>query len=314
MVEVDPLGKQRSRMVDWTERRTELVQLSNPTAFESMQIKVLSYLIERYRDSPIAEVAARFCNRDRLYLNRRMIVVHEHLRLDRGQPTCSRSAAEQRVKLVVGKLADQCRGSLHDPIVNSDRVTCTTDLADEFETETPRTPRQPRLFQRWLSSLMTWGTTIVGSDRWLRNQIANSRTLSRTNIKKLVSRVANTKTQDMAALGILSNCNSENLLRMFVRLWRIRVVAEVPQDRVLAGLKAELCRESRMIRAAEQMREMLGDDHVEVRLAAIRLLERIGNLDDISFFGDLLQLPPEEVSSEEAAAMVQAMQTLAQGE
>ncbi|MBL8888871.1 MAG: hypothetical protein JNL67_02760 [Planctomycetaceae bacterium] len=349
MVEVDPVRKQKSRLVDWTERRVELSRLSNPSTFESMQIKVLGYLIERYRDSPVAEVPARYCQREQLYLNRRMIVVHEHLRLDRGQPTCSRAAAEQRIQECAQKLTEQSRGSLRDSNWTAEPSTTnwtaepsttswtaepsTTNWTAEPSTTNwtaepsttmtePSSKREPepsslsmlrRLIRAWLFSLWTWGTTREGSDRWLRNQIASSGKLPRTNVKKLVSRVANTQTQDMAAIRFLIKIAAGDLLPIFVKLWRIRVAAGLHQDRVLAHLEAEFCREPYMIWAAEKMRELLGDNLVEVRLAAIRLLEQIGNLDDISFFGDLLRLPSEEVSSQEATAMLQAMQTLARG-
>ncbi|MDP1562852.1 MAG: hypothetical protein Q8M16_15855 [Pirellulaceae bacterium] len=296
MADVISLEPQKTRMEDWTERRNELLLLPSPSAYESMQIKVLEYLIERYRDSPVAIAPARFSPRTRFYLNRRMIVVHEHLRLDRGRPSCSRTNAEQRIQTSLQKFSE--KATVPEPEV----ITA------------PRSHEPlPQVAQKnWLLGLSEWISECIRSERKLPKQRSNWLTNRRTKFKKLVSRLSNTKTQDLAALVGLESYENEGLHHVFTKLWRIRVLADVSKDLVLAGLEAKLCRAPHVEHTAETMREFLGDEPAKLRLAALKVLERIGNLDDIGLLADLLRLPVAELSPEEPTALMAAMQAIAQ--
>jgi len=286
----------KSRMEDWTERRNELLLLPSPSVSESMQIKVLDYLVERYRNTPVAIAPARFTPRTRFYLNRRMMVVHEHLRLDRGQPTCSRSAAEQRIHTVMQKFTEKT-------------------IVPEPEIQSAPLPHEPLpqvALKNGLLRLSEWASECFRSARKLSNQRDHWLTSRRTKFKKLVSRLSNTKTQDFAALVGLESYENEDLRHVFAKLWRIRVLADKFQDRVLAKLEAKMCREPQVEHTAETMREFLGDDSIKLRLAALKVLARVGSVDDITLLADLLRLPPAELSAEEPTALLATMQAIAQ--
>lgn len=286
----------KSRMEDWTERRNELLLLPSPSVYESMQIKVLGFLIERYRDSPVAISPARFSPRTRLYLNHRLMVVHEHLRLDRGHPTCSGAAAEQRIHTAMRKYSEKT-------IVPESEIQSAPRSCEPL----PQIARK-----NWLLRLSEWALECF---RWaweLPNQRDHWLTSRRTKFKKLVSRLSDTKTQDFAALVGLESYENEDLHQVFTKLWRIRVLANIFQDRVLAKLEAKMCRAPQVEQTAETMREFLGDGSVKLRLAALKVLARVGNLDDITLLADLVRLPPAELSAEEPTALLATMQAIAQ--
>ena len=115
----------------------------------------------------------------------------------------------------------------------------------------------------------------------------------------------------MAALEILGRCTQEDFYRESMRLWRIRVLADRDHDRVLSGLETRICEISNAAKTAEAMREFLGDDPPELRVAALRIMERVGNLDDLVLMADLLNLPAEDLSPEEPSAMIKAMRVIA---
>jgi len=287
----EPLATNRkTRMLDWIERRNELLQLPSPSTFELMQIKVLGYLIDRYRASPIANGAARFSPRERSYLNRRLIVVHEHWRLGRGQPTCSRAEAEHRIQTSIQKFADKAIiPDINDPPPEPSSVPPVNWF---------------QILSQWIAEMVHWN---LPSPRTYKN----SRSRQRTKLKTLVSRLANTKKQEIVALRQLDSFRNQDLHHVYLKLWRIHVLGDHVQGRVLRELEVRICAEENVAKSAEAMRETLGDEPAKLRLAALKLLERIGHLDDIPLFADLLRLPTEELSNEEPAALMEAMRVIA---
>ena len=66
-------------------------------------------------------------------------------------------------------------------------------------------------------------------------------------------------------------------------------------------------------RGAELIRERLADDDASVRIAASRLIAKIGNLDDIGLLSDLLALPESsDEDPNERDAITAAMRTIAE--
>ncbi len=283
---------QKTRLTDWTDRREELMLLPKPSTFHVMQIKVLGYLIERYRDSPVSQVPAKNIAARPFYLNRRMIVVHEHLRPGHGKSTQSRESAEQRIKSAVERMSDPARVAPHEPL--------------EFH--------QPR---RTLQRGRTWMTTwklldaIGCSDRMLRRALAEHPLLPKVCLRKLASRLADSKKNDIAALVILGQCENESVPFLLFNAWKARVLAAKLSDIVREGIVTRICSERFRRQSVFFLRECLGDPAIRLRLAAIDLLAKIGNLDDISFFADILRLPPDDLPLNEMQAILNAMESIA---
>ena len=66
---------------DWQKRRQRLASApaSHPLAYRDIQLHVLDYLIDRYRESPEAARPSRFLSPGATWFNHRAIVVHHHL-------------------------------------------------------------------------------------------------------------------------------------------------------------------------------------------------------------------------------------------
>jgi hypothetical protein len=105
----------RTLYEDWSARRRELVAEA-PGADDSraIQIEVLDYLLERYRDS--AEAARPVCcsQNKGVYVNDRALIVLRHLGRDWCRPIKDRRDASEHVRSVVGqKLFRRKRNSAH---------------------------------------------------------------------------------------------------------------------------------------------------------------------------------------------------------
>jgi len=286
------IENQKTRLADWTDRREELLLQPKPSTFQSMQIKVLGYLIERYRDSPVAQVPARFAPTKPFYLNRRMIVVHEHLRLGHGKPTHNRESAERQIISSVHRMSDPSQ----------------VDERALLEFPLPRRPFRPG--RTWMTTWRLLGA-LGCSDSMLRKAVTAYPVLPEVCLRKLASRLADTKKQDIAALVILGQCENESVPHLLLNVWKTRVLAAKSQDRVRDGIVTRISSERFREQSVQFLRECLGDESVNLRLAAIDLLAKIGNLDDISLFADILRLPPDDLPLNETQAILSAMESIA---
>ena len=80
----------KTRFEDWQDRRQYLESQGRINPRKVPHIKVLNYLMSRYRDSATALLPARFALRRDLHWNDRRITVHHHLGLGRARRTTLR--------------------------------------------------------------------------------------------------------------------------------------------------------------------------------------------------------------------------------
>src|SRR4051812_391719 len=77
------LKKMSTLYEDWQRRRDRMLEQpggrESTDAYFINSLRVLEYLLERYKDSPIAAMPARFPLLSGMLLDRRTIVVHHHL-------------------------------------------------------------------------------------------------------------------------------------------------------------------------------------------------------------------------------------------
>lgn len=99
----------KTRLEDWQDRRKYLESLGGTSPNKAAQIKVLDYLIKRYRDSESAHVPARFPLRTDLYWNDRRIAVHHHLGHGNIDGVQTRDEAEQRIRGLVQRMVSDER-------------------------------------------------------------------------------------------------------------------------------------------------------------------------------------------------------------
>jgi hypothetical protein len=90
---------------DWRIRRDRLAGLPTREGDRHRaELRLLEFLLEHYRGSPDAEKPARFPARTEVFVNRRAIIVHNHLGKGYLSDTHTRQQAEQRVRAVLGRM------------------------------------------------------------------------------------------------------------------------------------------------------------------------------------------------------------------
>jgi hypothetical protein len=90
---------------DWLVRRDRLAGLATREGDRHRsELRLLEFLLEHYRGSPVAERPARFPARSEFYVDRRAIVVHNHLGKGYLTDMHTRQQAEQRVRAVLGRM------------------------------------------------------------------------------------------------------------------------------------------------------------------------------------------------------------------
>ena len=91
---------------DWQVRRDRLAGLPMREGDRHRsELRLLEFLLEHYRGAPIAARPARFSARAELYVDRRAIVVHNHLGNGYLTDMHTRQQAEQRVRAVLDRMA-----------------------------------------------------------------------------------------------------------------------------------------------------------------------------------------------------------------
>jgi hypothetical protein len=90
---------------DWEARRQQLAEAPQPLGqHREVMLRILEFLITRYRDSPVAERPARFPLQAELMVNERAIVVHHHLKPTEGGRVKSPQEAQQRMAALVERI------------------------------------------------------------------------------------------------------------------------------------------------------------------------------------------------------------------
>ena len=92
---------------DWRVRRHRLASTPalHPLAYRDIQLRVLDYLLDRYRESSEAALPARFPSPEASWFNHRAIVVHHHLRTSEVGGVKTAQEARQRVSAIVRRIS-----------------------------------------------------------------------------------------------------------------------------------------------------------------------------------------------------------------
>jgi len=91
---------------DWQARKDRLAALPQRTGgFRETELRLLNFLLQRFRGAAEVDVPARFPIRGEVYVDRRAIVVHAHLGKGYLSDVHTRREAEQRVRGLVERMA-----------------------------------------------------------------------------------------------------------------------------------------------------------------------------------------------------------------
>jgi hypothetical protein len=109
------------------------------------------------------------------------------------------------------------------------------------------------------------------------------------------------------ALNILESCENLSVLQCYINEWLC------PESKApLASFeRIEKFLIQTRLRSAELIRAHVSDDDENARMRALKMLGKIGNLDDIGLLQDLLKLPELQENEPEREACVEAMLTIA---
>jgi hypothetical protein len=316
---------ERSLYEDWLVRRDRLAHdTEGIEQYRRIQLQLLNYLLERYRDAPQVQQPALFPLTTEVILNERAMVVHNHLW--RGQTSGTKSTFE--VKHRVSAIVERMQASWGDSTAPfSDKSTDeapddpatalpsfaavtwqTEQRATEFPSASeneqfgrPAAKRGLRLRVRAvINSLrveihfMAWtlagGLTGAGA----RRQIEVAKAC------QLLKKFARPPCRDEWLLVRLQDCEHPYARRAAFQAWL---------DRIRAGCNDEISHRLQRSFGAlddgqlDSIRALLVHPRADVRIIAMEMLATHGTLDDVSLLCDLLDLPvqPDEHPRERAS-------------
>ena len=294
-----------SLLEDWEFRRKRLeYRAVQPEQYRQLQIRVLDYLIDRYRDSPEAARPARSPCRSDLFFDGRAIVVHHHVWRGKVGGVKSERQARDRVTSILRRMS--------------------APAPDEESDEPPGflTPDEPELTLAWARAQNSnQAAGIRNAIRWRRGvyraieaALKASPFISERGVKYLYGRIADVNAEEIRALELLARCENRSAPKYAVLAWRDRVAAG-RIDEITAGLEAYFCRPDVQDRVGDRIRLRLADDRPQVRLRAIALLGTVGSLDDVALLSDLLSIPPQHDEGPlERRALALAVEQLAKAD
>jgi hypothetical protein len=282
----------KTRYEDWQDRRQFLESQGGTNPRRVLHVRVLNYLIRRYRDSAIAHLPARFALQRDLQWNDRRITVHHHLGRGKVAGVQTRDEAEQRIADLVQRM------------VSDERI----EREDFRPTELPNPPHPPfRITPPGWRIRLGWNV-----DSQIQKALANYPLLPTRILEHLVSRLTDVTHEDTDALVLFLQCENRNMIQCTVRAWRDRVAKGESTGVITETLETRIGHPDNRPSAAELIRERLADDNAQVRIAASRLIARIGDLDDIGLLSDLLALPvSSDEDPHERDALTAAMRVIA---
>ncbi len=287
---------------EWQWRRDRLSRSPGgraPSARE--QIKVLDYLIRRYHDSPEAQRLAPVRPLAEFRVNQRAIVVHHHVWEGRIGGVKNVQEAEARVSAIVKRITSHA---------SSDASKSGAAAACAYDDQEADDRIDPGVWGGILNRIRK--RTLRGGDEAIAAALAKNPVLPHSVAQLLYHRIVKPGTDDESAAELLAQGRSRAARNYAVYAWQ-ELVAAGRKNRAWAALKRFLAAPEPSATVAQEVRNSLAHGSPRVRLAALEILARIGDLEDIGLLCDLLNLPAaaDEVP-EERPALLRAMRAIAE--
>jgi hypothetical protein len=287
---------------DWLLRRERLREYHGEREpIVATQLRVLDYLVERYRGDAEALRPAP-PPLDAVYVNQRAIVVNHHRSFGLVAGVKSPEEAASRVAGIVARMYDPARGEASG--IDLERAAVADDPWFGWDEPNDRAIRE------------YWGNLQLNLPKWFSSNPARIKSqmevmpfLTAAFIGHLGSCVERPDVEGEWAAELLAGCRNRMAVGYIAHAWRMRIAAGA-YGSVTTMLREALWNWDR--HAADPVRCLLSDECCDVRVAAAGLLAEIGELRDIGMFADLLAMPelPDE-GPEERGALAAAMERLA---
>jgi hypothetical protein len=283
---------------EWQWRREQLNRsLDDASLFAGEQIRVLDFLIRRYGDSPQALRPAPVRPIVDLRINHRAIVVLHHVWEGRIGGIKTAREAKARMSAVLDRMI------AHASSVESD--------ADDEGALFPDTQEADADINELVWSRITAkGLRRTGGDEPIAAALAENPFLPHWVARYLYQRIITPEKDDAPAAELLIQGQNRTAHHYAVCAWR-ELVGAGRMNEAWVALDQFLTRPEPSAEVAQGVRESLGHDNACVRLAALKILGRIGGLEDIGLLSDLLALPPASGEyAEERPAIIHTMQII----
>lgn len=288
---------------DWQARRNRLEAFKPPidSKLIDVQLSILDHLIERHTAGSEALHAARFplphtllledpqAGAGVMFINRRAMVLHHHFRHTSRTPASSEEMG-QRVVPVVRRMARRqpravralyaeaaARNSGSFPVYREIRVSAS--LAWNAAVE----------YGAWFGEIINNYVRVTFAPRV-------GPELNDETVAYLSQCAERPRGSAWLAVGLLQCADNASVVDYGMAAWRARLMRR-PPDLVLKMLEDAMCQSSRRRKTADRIRAELASEHGAVRLRALAMLEKLGNLDDINLLMDLACLPAQNDES-----------------
>jgi hypothetical protein len=263
---------------EWRWRRDVLTRSrDNASRLVGERLRVLDYLINRYRDSPEAQRPVSVRPKPDFQVNDRAIVVLHHIWNGRVGGVKTPQEAKARVSTILERIVSHVATDESEPpgIAVLPRENPPDAAADPLASSSDLGPARES---------SPSGKTIVAA--------ASPRKPSPPNglVSDLYLRIVAPAVDDVEAAQLLVEGRSRIALNYVVYAWR-ELTASHRWHGAWNVLNRFLATPPTTTLVIQRMRESLAHDSAYVRMAALGILGRIGALEDIALLNDLLALP-----------------------
>jgi hypothetical protein len=254
--------------------------------YRRIQLQLLDYLIERFRDAPEVRRAARFPLATEMYVNERALLVHNHLWRGQTSGTKSRFEVKNRVSAIVERMRAAAPGAedVEFGAATDELPKRRAAALDSSNEEWSRPPDGKQTLWRRLRS--AWSSVLwqLNLPFGLRRHVASAK------LRRLFRICANPKRHDVWLLFRLLDCGHPNVPRYAFQAWL---------DRIRGGCNDDISRHlERSFGVLDEgqldsIRALLAHASADVRIVAMEMLAARGTLDEVSLLCDLLNLPQQ---------------------
>jgi hypothetical protein len=276
---------------EWQWRRDCLSRgVSSTTFFCAEQIRVLDFLIRRYRNSPEAQKPAPARLEAELCVDDRAIVVLNHLWKGKVGGVKTRQQAKDRISAIL------------------ERMGCHASIPETGDAEiTPGTPDADPAGARGIWSHLYDTFCVSDYDAEIRGALDRNPRLAGI----LYRRMMDSETDAKRAAELLVQATNPTALRYVIHGWR-ELARAGRKKRAWKVLDRFLVRPEPAAVVLDGIRESLCDSNAGIRAAAAKVLGCIGTLEDIGLLGDLLALPvAKDELPGDRAGLLHAMRKIA---
>jgi hypothetical protein len=273
------------------------------------QTRILDFLLTRYANDSRVNEAAHFPARTELRIDRRAMVVHEHI--GRGVVSGIKTEAEatdraSRILKRISRLDPQSsvsapgHGFFADPEpLPAPNVSPEDAAKGGIAAEPPLPPGSPAITYR---QRLAWGRAVAAirageSVPAIFGKIGAclklGPTLPKSAVVFLFEMCDNANVSDATAASMLHACNNAAAPPYALIAWRNRLATFGTSDAIGEVLRTILLKPDVRKLALGLVRPYLADVSAAVRIHAVKLLTELGGLEDIGLLLDLASLPPQ---------------------